>query len=119
MSEDDSDPSDPAEELAALRQSVVLRAMRAIDAAALRAQQMAEGEADSGDGRDIHPLDLLRMLPVMLRLTEPKPSPVSYDNWEYPKIPVCKICGEGPGAHWPADCPKNPDPLAGIGGRTE
>ena len=73
---------------------LVVAAIEHPDAAALRAQQMAEGEADSGDGRDIHPLDLLRMLPVMLRLTEPKPSPVSYDDWEYPKIPICKICGD-------------------------
>ena len=103
------------EELATLRQRAIRRMTLAIDSAALQIQQMQEGRAPSGDRREKHFLDVIRMLPIVSRLTEPSapaPAPISYDNWEYPKIPVCKICGQGPGAHWSADCPDNPNPPA-------
>ena len=76
--DDDTDEYSWAEEIAALRQSMILRIMRDINAAALRVQLIEEGQSSWGDKRDSHSLDLLRMLPIVLRLTEPKPSPVSY-----------------------------------------
>jgi hypothetical protein len=29
-------------------------------------------------------------------------------DWAVAKVPRCGVCGKGPGAHWPDECPDNP-----------
>jgi hypothetical protein len=104
-------PKSPAE----LRQSIVLRLAAALDAAALRLQQAASGQSTFANDADLKSaLALLKILPDILpRLNNPAPPPAPPPPPQpvrIPLIPKCKICGDGPGAHWTEDCPKNPNP---------
>lgn len=45
---------------------------------------------------------LHRLLPMLPQPPAPPPPPRVVD---WPLIPSCPLCGQGPGAHWPRDCP--------------
>jgi hypothetical protein len=134
---DDPAAQDPGWELDRLRQNVILNLARAMEAASQHVLEMQQpraahqeaspepprqpwqqcgplcdrgaqhdrsGRRDRGSSLELVKLLLPTLLPLM------RPPPETYEDWPIPQIPVCPICGAGPGAHWPEDCPKNPKP---------
>lgn len=57
---------------------------------------------------DIKIYDYRRKCMIFKRELFPPPNLESGDYGSTPMIPRCGICGKGPGAHWPDECPDNP-----------
>ena len=104
---------DPEDDVAASRvaNQILSRLAKAVDLALKRFVRAANGESVFRDNSDLRAmLALLEQVPLILEKCQSSEH-VAYDWSQHsiPLIPQCEFCGDGPGAHWTHDCPKNPD----------
>ena len=93
-----------------LRPRTLAHLVKAVDAAAyhLWLEQRGRYDFPHDDARHAA-VALFKSAPAILPLL-PEPEEPQPDYGGIPLIPRCFICGRGPGAHWPDDCPdRDPD----------
>jgi hypothetical protein len=90
------------------RNLTIARLILALDASSKRLLEAATGESPfANDGELKMALALLKALPTLFESIRLIPPPDTGQP-RIPLIPKCPICGQGPGAHWPDNCPKRP-----------
>ena len=78
-------------------------------AADLMRRSMAGESVFSNNDERQAALALIKLFPAIESHLKSPPRAPRFD-YGIPLIPKCPLCGEGPGAHWPQDCHKNPTP---------
>jgi hypothetical protein len=104
---------EPAEEdsTANVGEQILAQLAEAVDLAIKRFARAANGESVFRDNADLRAmLALLGYVPLILEKYQvSKRATYDWSQHQIPLIPKCEFCGDGPGAHWTEDCPKNPD----------
>src|SRR5689334_9374503 len=103
------DASDEGSDIAAERAQLLSDLIAAVSAAVNQLREVMAGTREHSDLNLKAAHELLKLAPAILGAdAEQFEPPQTFEYGSVPLIPICEICGAGPGAHWTDDCPKGP-----------